>query len=833
MIKIFNPYKYPIYLEINGTSSRAEHGVSYHLAKTFDGYVRIESELGEVFEKKVDLPRPRRFKIYLTPTMHTDLGYTDTQDRVIEIHRDNIRRILKSVREKNSKYVLEVIWQIQDEIDSVLEYNREGLIGVQAFPLNILTGLLNHEEIIRIFYKYRDLKRRGFKISVAALNDIPTAVWIIPSILSSSGINYYVQAVNPDRAPLYFINRDLASPFYWVGPDGSRVLAWFSGFYKGPMSGFHGYHQGKWSGLLHDVQTALAGVALFLWYYESRGYPLERILMYGVFWENEIYSDKYIRLVDKLNEILENPMIIIATTDEFFRDLEEEIREKGLSIPEVRGSFGSYWEDGAASTARELALYREIKRLLYFIETAYTLDYMRGGQYPYDKLSDIVDNLILFSEHTWGAWNSVSEPYNPSVIYQWEYKLRFLTRALELARELSVGEYLSNPYPYSIESFVNYSHIKIPPMSSVLIPSKSLKSVNSSTKRVETDHYEIVLEKGFLSEIIDKDLGKVISDTSEYYFGEVLYVLGGAGSSVERTIFDFKYEREPSKPYLRVYREISSRLAYIGENDDLVVLKIISEGQDLFIEKELLIGKRRKEISMNYKIYKPERFEKEALYIVFPFRDSNDILLEEPGVFTSLKRDYVRGGCRVWYTINSTAILKSHNYDAALYSHDAPLITVGDIFRGEWDPLITDTGRIFSYTINNYWHTNYKASQGGEFVFRYKITSSREIKPSKALSFFSSPLIGRGLTGDLSIYPLEYHITTFKKWDLGDGVVLRLLEVDGESKNIVVKSESLKGYRVYIASVLEEPLERLGVFSGEIELKLQPKRYTTLVFEKS
>ena len=35
-------------------------------------------------------------------------------------------------------------------------------------------------------------------------------------------------------------------------------------------------------------------------------------------------------------------------------------------------------------------------------------------------------------------------------------------------------------------------------------------------------------------------------------------------------------------------------------------------------------------------------------------------------------------------------------------------------------------GTIFSYVMNNYWHTNYVAGQGGDFTFRYVLTSGEE-----------------------------------------------------------------------------------------------------------
>ena len=61
----------------------------------------------------------------------------------------------------------------------------------------------------------------------------------------------------------------------------------------------------------------------------------------------------------------------------------------------------------------------------------------------------------------------------------------------------------------------------------------------------------------------------------------------------------------------------------------------------------------------------------------------------------------------------------------SLFPLDAPLATFGDINRGEWPEQFVDRrGTIFSYIMNNYWDTNYRAGQGGHFRFHYILTSS-------------------------------------------------------------------------------------------------------------
>ena len=68
---------------------------------------------------------------------------------------------------------------------------------------------------------------------------------------------------------------------------------------------------------------------------------------------------------------------------------------------------------------------------------------------------------------------------------------------------------------------------------------------------------------------------------------------------------------------------------------------------------------------------------------------------------------------------------------AAIVPVDASLVALGDIVRGTWPATFgRRPGTIFSYVMNNYWDTNYAAGQGGEFTFRYVLTSGSNLAPA-------------------------------------------------------------------------------------------------------
>jgi hypothetical protein len=55
---------------------------------------------------------------------------------------------------------------------------------------------------------------------------------------------------------------------------------------------------------------------------------------------------------------------------------------------------------------------------------------------------------------------------------------------------------------------------------------------------------------------------------------------------------------------------------------------------------------------------------------------------------------------------------------------EAPLVQFGDINTGKWQKTLNLANAwVFSYAMNNYWMTNFKASQEGRVEFRYRLTS--------------------------------------------------------------------------------------------------------------
>ncbi len=256
----------------------------------------------------------RKWRIYIIPTVHTDIGYTDLQQRVIERHAENTGRAV-SLSQKHPSFLweLETFWQLEsflqlhpEQADDVFQLLRKGRWGLSALYGNELTGLCSHEALNRLVLPSSKLATKaGFDFTSAILDDVPSAVGSLPTVLANSGIKYFIQGVNNDRAPHATVG--LPNPFYWEGPDGSRVLS-----FVGP-----GYAQA--SAYFTSMERAADQVPALIASYENAKYPYDAIMINGAFSDNAPVGSWLAEVVEKWDAQWEYPKLILAKPEPISR----------------------------------------------------------------------------------------------------------------------------------------------------------------------------------------------------------------------------------------------------------------------------------------------------------------------------------------------------------------------------------------------------------------------------------------------------------------------------------------------------------------------------------
>jgi hypothetical protein len=132
--------------------------------------------------------------------------------------------------------------------------------------------------------------------------------------------------------------------------------------------------------------------------------------------------------------------------------------------------------------------------------------------------------------------------------------------------------------------------------------------------------------------------------------------------------------------------------------------------------------------------------------------------------------------------------ISGENSGITVFCPDAPLFEAGDITMDEivygWVDTIPATQTFYSYLMNNYWETNYAASQEGKCTSRYILMPNAGFDPAaaeKTATGIRQPLItrkGSGMQKEksplVSLRNKELIITSIKPLNQGKEVLISI-----------------------------------------------------------
>jgi hypothetical protein len=807
----------------------------------------------------------RRWKLYVAPSSHTDIGYTDVQPKCAEVHNKNIDTAIELCKEfPDFKWNCEVAWQVEnylrdrpkEKVEEFLRLAREGRIGVQALYANILTGLCSHEALNRIcYYAYSLHKKYGIPYKSAMISDVPTQVWTLPTVLAQSGIKYFSTGINATRG-YTFTEMPKRSPYYWQGPDGSKVLTWATG----------GYAQAQAIGLTDSFEAMTDSVTAWCARFDREDYPYDAIFLHGAYGDNQPLTRKLAELAHEWNQKIEYPKIILCTNDEFFEYIE---RNFGDKVPTISGDGGVYWEDGAGSSASETAMDRMTQDDLLALEMLWTLllatDSKHELRCPEADINNNWRNCLLYDEHTWGAAGSISQPEAPQTVEQWKIKASFArsTTADAMVNEARrlLGARLPlrkpdlcvvNPLGWKRSDFAVFGLLgrELPAMGykCFALPEKlpePPKPVRPEAPRVESPFYRLELDPktGGIKSIYDKECNRELVDAaSPYTLNQYVYVSGGENTKVVD-----RGAKDP--PALTISTPTLCRWRVVGDGLILTGLNVEAT-TDLQhrVRGTITLHNTVKKIRIYNLLDKPLTYKKEAAYFAFPFAAQKpEFQIMIPNGTVRPNADQLPGACKDWYCVRDSITVGAGDFRIIWTSLDAPLVTLCDINRGLWQTeLPLCNGWVFSYIFNNYWFTNYKAGQKLSQTFRYVITSGRKMDAVAAArksweADYPVRAIGVEKASEDAQMPPEgtlctvdepnVFITTVKPAEDGQGFIVRLLEVAGTKTNAHLKLGLLKARKAFRCTLVEEPMEELKIENGMVSVEMPQRGIATIRLE--
>ncbi len=132
--------------------------------------------------------------------------------------------------------------------------------------------------------------------------------------------------------------------------------------------------------------------------------------------------------VRRWNERGLQPRLVLCTVSQAMDMVR---RELGDGIPVYRGEWVDWWANGSAASPMEFSCKREAGRTLRAARSP-----LFGPMAEQERRTErgILEDLCLYDEHSFGAWQSVSDPYSFPSVSQIAEKNIYVYRALDAAR---------------------------------------------------------------------------------------------------------------------------------------------------------------------------------------------------------------------------------------------------------------------------------------------------------------------------------------------------------------------------------------------------------------
>jgi len=371
-------------------------------------------------------------------------------------------------------------------------------------------------------------------------------------------------------------------------------------------------------------------------------------------------------------------------------------------------------------------------------------------------------------------------------------------------------------------------------------PVKASSFAPTAGNVVENQFYRVTLDpsSGSIAGIFDKQLGRELVDSnSAYRFGSYLYVTGG-DDYPNNSLYRFGAGLKP--PVLTIHAAKSGNVVSTKKGPIGTVVQLTSSAPNTpSIQTELLLLDDEKKILITFKVHKDRALSRESAYIAFPFAISNpQFTYGSQSGWVNPAKDELAGGSREWYLPTTWASVFNPQTVATVVPLDAPLTTFGDIVRAQWPAEFKPkSSTIFSWLMNNYWGTNFPAWQGGDFTFRYAITSGAGLDPAAATRFAwnaLTPLERDDLSPSqdgstlpeqqASVLEIDPEVTllTWKPAEDGDGSILRIQESAGKSSKVKIRSKFLSFEKSWLCNLVEDNQSELPAGGDALSFPIQP-----------
>jgi hypothetical protein len=478
--------------------------------------------------------------------------------------------------------------------------------------------------------------------------------------------------------------------------------------------------------------------------------------------------------VKSWNQEYAYPRLIIASSHDIMSAFE---KKYGDQIPELRGDFTEYWTDGLGTSAKMTGMNRISKERLIQADTLWTM-LQPGKPAPRETFREAWRNVLMGSEHTWCFMNPNQADMQNEI---WRVKQDYFKAADTQSRALLATSMkavsTAESTTFAVFNTLSWNRTGLVTLSAE--QSKGVKSIRGATcQRLTTGELAFLAEdvpalgsKTYLAEpsepttktdlvvtqtslenalvkitldpqtgdivsLVDKKTGREFVDSkAPCGINSYRYLLG----SGQPTAGGPQYASAPSEgnaPLVAATAKASGPTEVkisLKENGPLLASLLVeakAEGCTKLVREVRLIA-GQPQVELDNLVDKIATTTKEGIHFGFAFNIPNPrTRVDIPWGVMELEVDQLPYANRNWICFQRWLDISNADYgvtwcslDAATFQSGAMTANIIGAATGSpaWIRKLHPSATLYSWALNNHWHTNFPLFQEGEIPFRYRL----------------------------------------------------------------------------------------------------------------